>query len=103
MSGQKKAITPKAMATRPRSSNSHQFSASALNKADTASGMRGPDSACVDIVFLPRSLKVAFGLEAASRTPTSHAGLLVFPHAHHLIVRVNLLNSFRDRSLAIHA
>ena len=36
---------------------------------------------CVDIVFLPRSLKVAFGLQAAIKTPTSPANLLVFPYA----------------------
>src|SRR5215471_12811634 len=53
MSGQKKAITPKAMATKPRSSSSHQFSASAANTAEPTSGMRGPGSACVDIVFPP--------------------------------------------------
>jgi hypothetical protein len=53
--GQKKAVTPKAIAARPRSSSSHQLSASVLSWPDPATDIAIPESIRVlDIVMLLR-------------------------------------------------
>jgi hypothetical protein len=70
MLGQKNAIRPKAIAASPRSSNSHQFSASSLSKAEATRDMRGPDSTWVlDIVLL-----LKFGIPLSERSGCRRSG-----------------------------
>ena len=67
MLGQKNAIRPKAIAASPRSSNSHQFSASSLSKAEATRDMRGPDSTGIRHCVAPKVWYPAFG---EKRLPT---------------------------------